>query len=110
MSDAFTRHKNALVVCLSTYQFIEESLKSCLIRVNATIKFRLDGYLPYEIPTKAIEEAALGRLIEWYKPYVADQSLIPALKKVKEERDLLAHQGLLLTLEEQINEPLLEQK
>jgi len=110
MSVAFARYKNALVLCLSQYQFIEESLRYCLIRCHATARFRLDGFLEYEIPLKAIEDAAVGRLIEWYKPYTKNQALIAELRKIKSARDHIAHMGLVLSLEEQMDEGFLEQK
>lgn len=77
------------------YQFIEESLRFCLIRCHATIKFRLEGYLGYEVPYKAIGDAALGRLIEWYRPYTENQTLIEELRKIKSARDQTAHESLL---------------
>jgi len=93
-----------------TYQYIEFSLRFCLHRCHATIKFRLDDCLPYESPFNAIEDAALGRLIEMYKVFTSNNSLIIDLRKIKSERDRIAHQGYVLTLEEQVNDVFLSEK
>jgi hypothetical protein len=110
MSTAFLRYRDQLTGCLMTYQFIEEGLRFCLIRYHATVKFRLDGFLPYELPLQSIEDAALGRLIDWYKVYAKNTELIRELRRIKSMRDHVAHQGLALTLEEQMNESLLDEK
>ncbi|MCQ4271486.1 hypothetical protein NA655_10690 [Pseudomonas kuykendallii] len=101
MSEPFNKYSQKLTFCMMTYQFIEFGLKHCLIRCHATVKFRLDGYLPYEIPLTTIEDAPLGKLIELYKPYTTNTPLIQELRKIKKDRDMIAHQGYLLTLEEQ---------
>ncbi len=86
---------------MMTYQFIEFGLRFCLHRCHASIKYRLDGYLHYEAPLQAVEDAALGRLIEWYKGFTTNEALIKDLRGIKSERDRVAHQGYVLTLEEQ---------
>jgi len=96
----FQRYSDRLLLCLGTYQFIEEALRFCLIRCHATTKFRLDGYLPYHLSFRGIEDAALGRLIEWYKSYTVNEDLIRDLQRIKKTRDYFAHRGLALTVEE----------
>lgn len=110
MTNAFLRYKDQLTHCLATYQFIEECLRFCLVRCHATIQFRLEGYLPYDPPGKAIADAALGRLIDWYKLYTTNLELISELRVIKSTRDHIAHQGLVLTFEEQANDAFLELK
>jgi hypothetical protein len=100
----YQRYSDRLLLCLGTYQFIEETLRFCLIRCHATTKFRLDGYLPYHFSLQGIEDAALGRLIEWYKSYTVNEELIRDLQRIKKTRDYLAHRGLALTVEESSNE------
>jgi hypothetical protein len=84
-----------------TYQYVEFGLKSCLIRFHAAIRYRLAGYLPYEVPFDAIEGAALGLLVKWFKLYSTNQLLIGSVNKIKGERDFVAHQGYVFTMEEQ---------
>jgi hypothetical protein len=110
VSDHFQNYSRRLSGCLLTYQFIELSLRLCLYRCHAIVKFRLDGHLPYEAPIEALEDAALGRLIDWYKVFTTNQALIQNLRKIKTERDHLAYQGYLVTLEEQENDTFLIDK
>jgi hypothetical protein len=110
MSDTFRKYTDCLLLCLSKYQFIEEGLRFCLIRYHATIQFRVDGLFPYEVPLKSVEDAALGRLIEWYKSFTRDEDLIKRLRAIKASRDYVAHQGLNLTLHEQMNEDFLSKR
>ncbi len=110
MSQPFYRYMQQLSLCMMTYQFIEFSLRYCLHRCHGIIKFRLDGHLPYQAPAQAIEDAALGRLIEWYKTYTTDEALIKRLRELKGERDRIAHQGYLLNLEEQRDDDFLRQE
>jgi hypothetical protein len=106
----YKQYTQAVLQCLGTYQFIEEGLRSCLIRIHATTQFRLEGYFPYEMPLKAIDEAALGRLVEWFKTYTENVDLIKDLRAIKTARDRIAHRGLLLSLEEQVDEAYLDQQ
>ncbi|MBI3145400.1 MAG: hypothetical protein HYZ18_09110 [Pseudogulbenkiania sp.] len=104
----FNTYTSELVGCLATYQFIEEGLRFCLFRYHATVKFRLDGYAEYEVPFASIEDAALGRLLEWFKTYCHKPDLLQSLRSVKVTRDQLAHRGLALTLSEQVDETFLD--
>lgn len=110
MSDHFDNYSRQVTLCMLTYQFIEFSLRFCLLRCHAIVKFRLDGHLPYEVPVQTIEDAALGRLIDWYKTYTTNQDLIKKLRNIKTERDHLAHQAYVLTLEEQHDDNFLLEK
>lgn len=101
MSDQFDNFSRKVTLCMMTYQFIEYSLRFCLHRCHAIIKFRLDGHLTYEVPTQSVEDAALGRLIDWYKTFTSNTALIKQLRSIKAERDRIAHQAYVLTLEEQ---------
>ena len=87
--------------CMIHYQFIEESLRFCLYRCHTLIQFRLVGKLPYAVPLKMIDDAAMGRLIELFKPYTGNESLISKLRLINNHRDALAHQGLMLIDDEQ---------
>jgi hypothetical protein len=110
MRTPFQRYIDELTSCMMTYQFIEEGLRFCLYRCHATIQFRLDGYLPYEAPSNTIGDAALGRLVDWYKVFTSNESLIREIRAIKSDRDRLAHQGLVFTLEEQSNDSFLRER
>ena len=104
----FQQYSDALLRCLGTYQFIEEGLRFCLVRYHATTLFRLDGLLPYKVPVRAIEDAALGRLVDWMKTYCNNDELLSQLRQVKSKRDRLAHRGLVLNLNQQGDAAFLE--
>lgn len=110
MSKHFNKYTDTLAQCMINYQFIEESLKFCLYRCQAIIKFRLWGILPYEVQLKRIDNAALGRLIEQYKSFTKNEDLIKKLRAIKQHRDFCAHQGYLLTDLEQNDAKFLEMK
>jgi hypothetical protein len=110
MSQRFHEYSRQLALCTMTYQFIELSLRFCLLRCHATVQFRLEGLLPYEAPFRAIQDAAMGRLIDWYKIFTTNTTLIEDLRSIKGERDRIAHQGYILTLKEQDNDAFLIQE
>jgi hypothetical protein len=104
----FNQYTEVFLKCLGTYQFIEEGIRFCLLRYHATTQFRLDGFVKYEIPFTAIDEVALGRLIEWLKAYCQDTELLGELRLIKAKRDKVAHKGMVLNLEKQADEDFLQ--
>jgi hypothetical protein len=110
VAQQFDAYSRQLTLCMMTYQFIEYSIRFCLHRCHATIKYRLDGFLAYEAPFQAVEDAALGRLIDWYKGFTTNQALIGDLRGIKGERDRIVHQGYMLTLEEQHDDVFLQRE
>jgi hypothetical protein len=106
----YKQYTQTLLLCLGTYQFIEEGLRSCLVRIHATTQFRLEGFFPYEVPLNAIDDAALGRLIDSFKTYTNNADLIKDLHAIKGARDRIAHRGLLLSLEQQVDEAYLDEQ
>lgn len=101
MSRHLSPYTGTLAQCMLNYQFVEECLRFCLYRCQTVIKFRLEGIQPYEIQLKQIDDAALGRLIELFKPMTDNEPLIRQLRLIKNHRDLCAHQGFLLTEQKQ---------
>ena len=88
--------------CLMTFQYIEEVLKMILMRLESLVHFRIKEFTPYDLKPKfsSIRNAAMGRLIDMLKIYCDDDDLISELKRLKKHRDILVHQGLLMTYEE----------
>ena len=88
--------------CMMSFQYIEEALKMVLVRLESLTYFRLRGYTHYDLKPKidSIQNAAMGRLIDFLKIYTDDPKLIEDLKVVKKQRDLIAHQSLLMTVEQ----------
>ena len=97
-----TDYFDAVTRCLMTFQYIEETLKMVLVRLESLTYFRLKEYTPYNLKPRldSIRSAAMGRLIDMLKIYSDDDRLIADLKEIKKRRDQVAHQSLLMTVEE----------
>jgi hypothetical protein len=104
MSTHVSPYTGTLAQCMLNYQRVEESLRFCLYRIQTLIKFRLVGIQPYEIQMKQIDDAALGRLIEMFKPLSDNEALIKQLRLIKNHRDLCAHQGFFVSDDKQQQE------
>ncbi|MEX1201098.1 MAG: hypothetical protein WEB02_09955 [Methylophaga sp.] len=96
MSKHAATYSDMLAKCMLDYQFMEESLRFCLYRCQTLINLRLTELLPSELQLKNIDESALPRLIELFKPHTDNEALIHQLRLVSNHRDALAHQGLML--------------
>ena len=93
---------NAIMRCMISFQFVEEALKMVLIRLESLTYFCLRQYTHYNLKPKvsAIQNAAMGRLIDMLTIYSDDKELITELRKIKKKRDQIAHRSLLMTSEE----------
>lgn len=97
MSKHLSLYSEKLAQCMLNYQFLEESLRYCLYRCQTLVQLRIASELPYEVPLKTIDESAMPRLIELFKPFSRNEALIQKLRLVNNHRDLLAHEGLLFS-------------
>ncbi|MTI64536.1 hypothetical protein [Methylophaga sp.] len=96
MSKQLAPYPEKLARCMVNYQFLEEGLRFCLYRCHTLIQLRILSSLPYEVPLKTIDESSLPRLIELFKPFSRNESLIQKLRLVNNHRDSLAHDGGLI--------------
>jgi hypothetical protein len=87
--------------CILNYQFIEEGLRFCLFRQHLIVAIKVKGILPYKPPVDSIKDAAMGKLITYFRAFCDDETLLKCLNDVKKKRDHIAHQGYLLTYEQQ---------
>lgn len=111
MTDKLHEYLNVLLPrCLLAYQFIEECLRQCLYRQHAIVHKKLKGLLPYNLPLESINNAAMGKLIQYFQAFNNDERLISLLNQAKKNRDTVAHQGYLMTYEEQSNQEFTERK
>lgn len=99
--DKLKQYIDLLPQCMLNYQFIEEGLRFCLYRQHAIVAMRVKTILPYKPPFDSIQNAAMGKLISYFKTFCDNEELLKSLNDVKTKRDHLAHQGYLLTFEEQ---------
>jgi len=92
------------------YQFVEEALKTCLRTQHAIVHGKLNGVLKYNPPISSIDNAAMGRLVQYFKVFCDDNELLELLKDVQPRRNDAAHQGYLLMSAEQNDSMLIEGK
>jgi hypothetical protein len=80
---------------LANCQQVELQLKYYLAGVFKVIKKYAGAHLHIGIDEKHFEDMSLERLIQNFKLYSKDESLIKRLSKFKEKRNNLAHKSLL---------------
>lgn len=111
MTDRVTEYMQVhLPKCMLTYQFIEEALKTCLRTQHAIVHGKLNGVLKYNPPISSIDNAPIGRLVQYFKVFCDDKELLELLKEVQPRRNDAAHQGYLLMGNEQNDSNLIEGK
>jgi hypothetical protein len=88
--------------CLMSFQHIEEALKWVLVRLEFLAYFRIREFTPYHPKPKldSIRNSAMGRLIDMISIYCDDPALIAELRRMKKQRDALAHQGFLMAMDD----------
>jgi len=95
-----TDYMNEVTRCMLTYQHIEMALKLILFRYEVLVRVRLNKYCDYKPDVGGLEKAPLERLIKKFKPYCADSDLLANLNGIKNDRNRIAHESLLMTQEE----------
>lgn len=108
--DKLQEYFDLLPHCILKFQYIEEGLRFCLYRCHGVVAIKLKGTIPYKAPLQSIEKAAMGKLINLYQPFTDDKDFIKSLNSVKAKRDHIAHQGYVLTVEEQHNNDFVAEK
>lgn len=86
--------------CMLTYQHVEMALKLILFRYEVLVRIRLNKYCDYKPDVGGLEKAPLERLIKRYKPYCDDLEFLKGLNGIKNDRNHIAHESLLMTHEE----------
>ena len=99
--DKLKQYFDLLPQCMLNYQFIEEGLRFCLYRQHGIVAMRVKTIFPYKPSFDSIQNAAMGKLISHFQTFCDNEGLLKSLNEVKKKRDHLAHQGYLLTFEEQ---------
>lgn len=85
---------------LAQFQLLEESLRSYIVCAYATIRDSTAGVIEFKYDRKSLERDSLGKLIDKFSRLNSNVALIARLKRVVPERNRLAHEGLLLTLDD----------
>ena len=87
---------------LLDFQYIELALKLYIAEVYAIISSRVEGIVPFKYDWKDVENEPLGRLLDRFSMISSDHQLVKDLRPLQKERNKLAHQAYVLTLEEQL--------
>lgn len=95
---------------LLDFQFIELALKLYMAETYAIISSRVEGVVPFKYGWKDVENEPLGRLLDQFSKISSDHQLIQELRPLQKERNKLAHQAYVLTLEEQSDGDRLEKE
>jgi hypothetical protein len=79
---------------LSGCQLIEQELKLYITEALELAKKCIGQKMPFKLSGRDHDEAPLGRLINTFSKLTDNQTLVTELRRFKEERDFLSHQGI----------------
>jgi hypothetical protein len=81
--DKLQQYIDLLPQCMLNYQFIEEGLRFCLYRQHGIVAMKVRSILPYKPPMHSIQDAAMGKLITYFRAFCDDEALLSNLNEVK---------------------------
>jgi hypothetical protein len=82
-------------------QFVEQALKQYIFTANTIINTQTKHLFPYKFTEKSIDEASLGKLINIFENLNYNQKLIDKLKKYRPIRNIVFHEGFVVSDEAQ---------
>jgi hypothetical protein len=88
--DFFLRVAHALSGC----QLVEQELKLYITEVLNLVKKWIAGRIPFKLSGEDYENSSLERLIEAFRRYSNNQTLVGELEAFKKERNFLSHKGI----------------
>jgi len=95
---------------LIDFEYIELALKLYIAETYATISSRLEGIVTFKYGWEDVENEPLDRLLNQFSKISSDHQLVKGLGLLQKERNKLAHQAYVLTLEEQSDRDHLEKE
>ena len=81
-------------------QFIEETLKMCLLSAIEIARIQVSPHFPLKIRAEDISNLPLGPLVKAFSKINDDTALHEDLRKITKERNQVAHRSLLFTIGE----------
>ncbi|MBW8000882.1 MAG: hypothetical protein FVQ80_02525 [Planctomycetes bacterium] len=96
-----TEYFDKLPRLLMRFQYIEEVLKMYIHTADLAIHVKMKGLLHYEVPGKELWKQPLGSLIREFNKRTDKKDIVAILKELVEDRNFFAHEGYLLTIEQQ---------
>lgn len=98
------KHKNdyrdELNQAMEKCQFIEETLKMCLLSAIEIAQIQVSSHFPLKYKAEDISNLPLGRLVNAFVKINNDTTLQNDLRNITEERNKIAHRSLLFTIGE----------
>ena len=95
--DAFQKE---MMRALEKCQFIEETLKMCILSAVRIAEVKLSPYYSLRYKASEIAKLPLGPLIKKFSKINDDERLLQDLRDIAKDRNFVAHQSLLFTLGE----------
>jgi len=94
------KYHNEMMRALERCQFIEETLKMCIMSAIKIAETKLSSYFPFNYKVSDISKLPMGSLIKKFTKINDDKELQKDLTDLTKERNFVAHQSLLFTLGE----------
>lgn len=89
-----------VAMVLYNFQLIEMALKEYLWTAIKKIKETTKGTIPFKYDKSFVNKDSLGALIEKFEKMNDNQKIITELRRLKPQRNEIAHQGLLLSVKD----------
>lgn len=96
--DLESAYSNELHRALENFQFIEETLKMCLLSAIDIARIRVSPHFPLKYNVKDVSNLPLGPLVKAFAKINNDTDLQNDLRNVTKERNQVAHRSLLFTI------------
>ena len=93
-------YRDELHRALEKCQFIEETLKMCLLSAIEIARIQVSPHFPLKFKAEDISNLPLGPLVKAFSKINDDTSLHDDLRKITKERNQVAHRSLLFTIGE----------
>jgi len=98
--DPKENYQAEMMRALEKCQFIEETLKMCILSAVRIAEEKLSPYFPINYKVEEISKLPLGPLVKKFSKINDDKELHKDLRDITKERNFVAHQSLLFTLGE----------
>jgi hypothetical protein len=98
MDDKRGRYKSTVLRILGGFQTLEFCLKLYIGLAYRLIARCVNGKIHFDYSFSDVETLSLGRLLEIFEKLNANQDLITRLKKLRQERNEIAHKSLLIAM------------
>jgi hypothetical protein len=93
-------YRDELHRALEKCQFIEETLKMCLLSALEIARIQVSPHFPLKFKAEDISNLPLGPLVNAFSKINNDTALQNDLRKITKERNQVAHRSLLFTIGE----------